>query len=249
MMNKQHIVDEIRRTATENGGVPLGKNRFESETGIKESDWSGRFWARWGQAVEEAGFQANSLQSRFDDDVLLAQMAAFVRELGRFPVISEVKLRKLHDPSFPNPKTISGRFGSKGILANRLLAFCEQRDSWSDVAAICLNVAKSHSDASVPVAPNREVDDFETGYVYLALMKVGKEKRYKIGKADIVGRRTKQVAVNLPEDLELIHAIATDDAYGIEAYWHRRFDGKRRGGEWFLLTATDVKAFRRRKVM
>jgi hypothetical protein len=80
-------------------------------------------------------------------------------------------------------------------------------------------------------------------------MKIGKEKRYKIGKADIVGRRTKQIAVNLPEELELIHAIATDDAYGIEAYWHRRFDSSRRGGEWFSLTADDVKAFRRRKFM
>jgi hypothetical protein len=80
-------------------------------------------------------------------------------------------------------------------------------------------------------------------------MKVGKEKRYKIGKADLVGRRTKQVAVNLPEDLELVHAISTDDAYGIEAYWHRRFDEKRRGGEWFVLTAADVKAFKRRKFM
>jgi len=248
-MNKQHILDEIRRTAKENGGVPLGKNRFESETGIKESDWSGRFWARWGQAVEEAGFQANSLQPRFDDDVLLAQLAEFVRELGRLPVVSEVKLRKLQDANFPNAKTLFGRFGTKALLANRLLAFSEPRDAWSDVAAICQNIARSHPDASGSAEPKLKDDDFETGYVYLALMKIGKEKRYKIGKADIVGRRTKQVAVNLPEDLELIHVIATDDAYGIEAYWHRRFDEKRRGGEWFVLTAADVKAFKRRKFM
>jgi hypothetical protein len=43
-------------------------------------------------------------------------------------------------------------------------------------------------------------------------MKVGREKRYKIGKANIVEQRTRQVAVSLPEDLELIHAISTDDA-------------------------------------
>jgi hypothetical protein len=80
-------------------------------------------------------------------------------------------------------------------------------------------------------------------------MKIGREKRFKIGKADIVGRRTKQVGVNLPEELTLIHAISTDDAYGIEAYWHRRFAEKRRGGEWFALTADDVRAFKRRKSM
>ena len=37
-MNKQHIVDEIRRTAKANGGIPLGIQRFLTETGIKYSD-------------------------------------------------------------------------------------------------------------------------------------------------------------------------------------------------------------------
>jgi hypothetical protein len=40
-MNKQHILDEIRRTAKENKSVPLGKGRFLRETGIKDSDWAG----------------------------------------------------------------------------------------------------------------------------------------------------------------------------------------------------------------
>lgn len=37
-MNKQHIISEIKRTAEENGGVPLGQARFQKETGIKFSD-------------------------------------------------------------------------------------------------------------------------------------------------------------------------------------------------------------------
>jgi hypothetical protein len=35
----------------------------------------------------------------------------------------------------------------------------------------------------------------------------------------------------------------------VDTYWHKRFAEKRRGGEWFELSAADVKAFRRRKFM
>lgn len=243
-MNKQHILDEIKRTAITNSDVPLGTDRFATETGIKESDWRGRYWARWSDALLEAGFTPNTLRPKAELDVLLSQLAAFIRELGRYPTVSEMRLRKRSDNAFPNHKVLERR-GTRSELIAQVSVFCQRTDGWADVAAICESLK-----ISAPAAnPDPDGDDLETGYVYLALMQVGKEKRFKIGKADIVGRRTKQVGVNLPEDLELVHVIATDDAYGIEAYWHKRFDGKRRGGEWFVLTATDVKAFKRRKFM
>lgn len=70
-MKKDHIIAEIRRTAALNGGVPLGRLVFFKETGIKESDWTGRFWARWNDAVREAGFEPNQKQIAFSEQFLI----------------------------------------------------------------------------------------------------------------------------------------------------------------------------------
>jgi hypothetical protein len=100
-MNKQHILDEIKRTAKENGGTALGKARFETETGIKFHDWFGRYWARWGDAVREAGFEPNVKQSALVDADILPKLVLLIRELGRYPTTGELRMREHADPSFP----------------------------------------------------------------------------------------------------------------------------------------------------
>jgi hypothetical protein len=246
-MNKQHILDEIKRTAAENGGAPLGSRRFATATGIGEAAWRGRYWARWGDAVAEAGFTPNNRQSKAEEDALLVQLAGFIRELGRYPTVSEMRMRKRLDDAFPNHKVLERRAASRTELVRMLVAFCERVGDWDDVMQVCQAILSAAPESLV--AEDSDEDDLVTGYVYLALMKVGREKRFKIGKANLVEQRTRQVAVNLPEELELIHVICTDDAYGIEAYWHKRFADKRRGGEWFELTVEDVRVFKRRKFM
>ena len=243
-MNKQHILDEIKRTAAGNDGRPLGRARFEAATGIREADWRGLFWARWNDAVAEAGLSPNALVAAHDEDHLLQKVAELALELGRFPVAMEMRLRRRSDPTFPNDGAIYDRFGGKPALVRKVLEYSTARPEFAAVVALCAPLATETAEEMA-----ESEDEFETGYVYLALMKIGREKRYKIGKANLVERRTRQVAVNLPEDLELVHAISTDDAYGIEAYWHKRFAEKRRGGEWFELGADDVRAFKRRKFM
>jgi hypothetical protein len=83
------------------------------------------------------------------------------------------------------------------------------------------------------------------GYVYLI-----KSGRYsKSGKTNAVGRREYELAIQLPERATTIHVIRTDDPGGIETYWHKRFEAKRKNGEWFELDSADIAAFKRRKFM
>ena len=62
MRDKQHILDEIRRTAAANDGKPLGSARFQAETGITQTDWYGRFWRSWSEALKEAGAEECPVQ-------------------------------------------------------------------------------------------------------------------------------------------------------------------------------------------
>ena len=95
VMNKTHILDEIRRTAKGNGGIPLGIRRFRAETGIRESDWFAKYWLRWGDALREAGFLPNVLRVGLPEDQLLEKLIALIRELGHFPIKAELRMRRV----------------------------------------------------------------------------------------------------------------------------------------------------------
>lgn len=109
-MDKQHILAEIKRTARENGGKPLGRERFATETGISQNDWLGKHWARWGDAVREAGFAANTLQDPMDKRELVEKFVGLMRELGHFPVEAELRIHARNNPGFPWHNTF-GRLG------------------------------------------------------------------------------------------------------------------------------------------
>ena len=129
------------------------------------------------------------------------------------------------------------------------LDYCNAREGYEDVAALCVSfLARERPEPSHTTAA-LSGDGLTSGYVYLAVLKLGSERRHKIGKAILVERRRDQLSIELPESLQLVHSITTDDAYGIEAYWHRRFKAMNTKGEWFILSRSDIEAFRRRKFM
>lgn len=242
-MNKEHILAEIKRTAALNGGIALGKSRFLQETGIKETDWLGKLWVRWSDAVKEAGITPNTLQVAYEDEVLLEKYIAFIREIGHVPVAAEFRLQSKQDKTFPAHNTFS-RYGSKQQLIKRLVEYCLDRKGYEDVLAIALphvtETVESNEDADLDNESEEVI-----GFVYM--LKVG--RNFKVGRSSSFERRSRELKIQLPEQAETVHVIRTDDPIGIEAYWHKRFEAKRKNGEWFELNAQDVKAFKRRKFM
>jgi hypothetical protein len=240
LMNKQHILEEIVRTAASNGGTALGRDRFLQETGIKESDWLGKFWARWSDAVKEAGCVPSTLNSSMEEVVLLESFVAITRELGRLPVVSELKLKAKQTPGFPSHNTFR-KFGNKSQQIQALIEYCEIKPSYSDV----LEIAQAWKPKDVEPLTSAEEQRETIGYVYL----LKASRFFKIGRSNSFERRSRELAIQLPEKAETVHVIRTDDPIGIELYWHRRFESKRKNGEWFELSTHDIKAFKRRKFM
>jgi len=187
--------------------------------------------------------EPNSKATAFSKDFLLEKLASAVRDLQKFPTNAELMLHARERAGFPPAKAIQRHFKTKEQTVSALSEYCEHNVSFSDVLEICRALTR----AETKPAPNAEKISKPTikGFVYL--MRSG--KYYKIGKSNHVGRREYQIALQLPEPINTIHSIATDDPDGIEAYWHTRFRSKRAEGEWFSLSQDDVRVFKARRFM
>ena len=177
-MTRDQILREVKRTAEANGGIPLGRLRFQTETGIKQHHW-GKFWSRWSDAIRESGFEPNKLQHAYSESLLLEKYAQLVREMGRTPTPSDLNLRAHDDPEFPSEKTMRDRFGNKPKLVKYAIAYFADRNEFADVVRICEQYKAAPASADLPVI------DGKIGYVYLA--KSG--RFYKIGRTNSIGRR------------------------------------------------------------
>jgi len=181
------------------------------------------------------------MQAAYNEDWLLSKVVQFIREKGKYPTVPEFDLKSYDAPDFPSYNTIRQRLGTQSQQVARVISYCESSPEYSDVIELC---------RAVPLCEKTEPSDkgseaLKYGYVYL--MKSG--HFFKIGCSGNVERRNYDIGIKLPEPVEVLHKIATDDPTGIEAYWHDRYKEKRRQGEWFDLSKEDVSAFKRRKFM
>jgi len=206
----------------------------ERDTAIRRSQWYGIYWARWGDAVAEAGLIPNEKQAKTDTDLLLRKVAEAYRHYGRVATDGELALYRQRDPEFPWRQTIGLHYGSKANLIAAVREWASTHEGYADVAAML---------PDTPVVKGSRLPKAKDGSVYL----IQSGANYKVGRSDELERRVKEIRVALPDAATLVHTITTDDPSGIEAYWHRRFAEKRANGEWFKLTPADVLAFKRRK--
>lgn len=181
------------------------------------------------------------MNAAFDSDHLLGKLAELALELQRIPVRGDLKLKRRTAADFPSWNTFD-RLGTKLELVRQLGEFCRRDEKFDEVVALCEDYVSS-------VDSDNDDEDSEhdetIGYVYLF-----KSGRYhKIGKSNSAGRREYELGIQLPERIETVHVIRTDDPSGIEEYWHKRFAAKRKNGEWFALNSEDIRAFKRRKFM
>jgi hypothetical protein len=155
--------------------------------------------------------------------------------------VADIRFSIRNGLEFPDYGTFKTRFGGMPQLVARLLEFCKSRNEYVDVVGFCESYVSRQNGEPVESAPSTET----IGFVYL--LKSG--RFYKIGRSNAAGRREYELAIQLPEKATRVHVIRTDDPNGIETYWHKRFEAKRKNGEWFELDASDITAFKRRKFM
>jgi hypothetical protein len=190
-MNKKHIINEIIRTARENNGIPLGRQKFTSITGIKFSDWYGIHWTKWGDAVKEAGFKPNKFQSAYNQNELIEHMIDLIREIRKFPTRGDIRLKAYNTQKFPSHSTIE-RLGEKPEMAQKILNYCKNKSVYKDVIEICKGVLASPKKQEIEI--DSEEAESQFGYVYL--MKSG--RFYKIGRSDYVEKRNYEIGIKLP---------------------------------------------------
>jgi hypothetical protein len=230
---KERIIATYHRLVKQHGGVPIGERIFTRESGISHHYWKGGYWRSWSSLQAEAGFEPNSASEKTPDAVLLRCYAELTIELGNTPSEADLMIKRREDPTFP-AKSAYRRWGNGETVRAKVAEYCE---SHPDLEAALKFL-------SSPVAgSNSTADSSSKGFVYL--LRSGKS--YKLGRTNAIGRRLRELSIQLPQKPDVVHVIETDDPEGIEQYWHRRFAEKRQGGEWFVLTLEDVRAFKKRR--
>lgn len=235
MLSKEIFLNKLRYIYKELGNnTPSEKVFFEKE-GVTIYDLRRFGWSNYGEFVREAGLTPNKFDNtKYSHRQLCEMFITLIKEKNKWPTRGDLDVRHYRDNDFPDSSIFYKRLGKSKVLAESILKFTGYEDRYRDVSEICTALLETITKDN----PNEE--SITKGFVYL-----GKQHgTYKIGKSIDMNRRREDLTLLGSEPFELIHTIETDDIAGVERYWHDRFKSKRKRGEWFMLTSSDIRAFK-----
>jgi len=147
-INRAEVIEGIQGMARENGGVAPGVRRFCAECGIREHEVVGRLWARWGDALAEAGFDNNTVNPKLGEDDLLCHYVRLARKLRRLPTTKDLRFEAAGSPGFPHPTTFTRRYGGITQLKERVRAWCEANPGNDDILSLLPVTPPTDDDSS-----------------------------------------------------------------------------------------------------
>jgi hypothetical protein len=149
-------------------------------------------------------------------------------------------MKRCRDSAFPCWEPFR-RLGDKLARVRAIAEYYKSNPGYETVLKVCEAYLAKSTEHEARAEPGKSDDSL--GCVYL--LKSG--RYFKLGYSNSAGRREYEIGLQLPEKVTAVHVITTDDPSGIEAYWHKRFEAKRKNGEWFDLDRANVAAFKRRR--
>lgn len=244
MFTKEEIIKELQKYTKELGGKTPGEINLYENTDIRIMDRK-KYWPNYGELVIEAGLIPNKFdKTKYSNDKLCKLFIEIIREKNKWPTRGELDIKHYKSSTFPDSATFYKKLGLvlTGDLAQTILEYVENKRGYEDVIEICKPFLKESAKQGDLLFVNK-------GYVYLLKSKLRNAVAYKIGRTKNIENRIRQL--RQPSNIEeILHYIETDDSIGVEKYWHNRFEPNRlypdkSKDEWFKLSSSDIKAFKR----
>ncbi len=129
-LDKDRVTKLIRQAFEKADGVWVGRRRFLSESGLKNSDIF-RHFAKWSEAIVAAGVDLEPYNRKIPTEELLTDWAEIVRHRRTIPTRKQYRLEGNYSPG-----VFESRFGPWSSIPVRFREFAQDKPEWADVLAL-----------------------------------------------------------------------------------------------------------------
>jgi hypothetical protein len=148
-LDKQALVDAIRKAIEESGNNWISLRQFLSHSGLKNSDIF-RYFSTWSEAVEASGIELKPDNQKIAIEDLLVDWAEVVRRLRQIPARRNYRFVGRYSYG-----AFRRRFGSWSDIPLKFREYAQQNAEWADEWADVLTLIS----VEVPETPNLNTSD------------------------------------------------------------------------------------------